>query len=122
MKKVLVVDDDEMIVDFLSQCLKREGYEPLQAYGGEQGYKKAVEFKPELMVLDLMMPDMHGFDVCQTVRHDRSLNKMKILISSAKGYEVDKRAAKRLGADGYLNKPFPVDVFIAEVTRLIGKA
>lgn len=122
MKKVLVVDDDEMIVDFLSQCLKREGYEPLQAYGGEQGYKKAVEFKPALMVLDLMMPDMHGFDVCQTVRHDRSLNKMKILISSAKGYEVDKRAAKRLGADGYLNKPFPVDVFIAEVTRLIGKA
>lgn len=122
MKKVLVVDDDEMIVDFLSQCLKREGYEPLQAYGGEQGYKKAVEFKPALMVLDLMMPDMHGFDVCQTVRHDRSLNEMKILISSAKGYEVDKRAAKRLGADGYLNKPFPVDVFISEVTRLIGKA
>jgi len=122
MKKVLIVDDDTMIVEFLAECLKREGYEIIEAFGGESGYKKAVECKPELMVLDLMMPDIHGFDVCQNIRHDHSLNKMKILISSAKGYEVDKKAAKRLGADGYLNKPFPVDVFIAEVERLIGKA
>lgn len=122
MKKVLVVDDDTMIVDFLITCLKQAGYETYEAFGGEDGYKKAVEFKPDLMVLDLMMPDMHGFDVCQTVRHDRSLNKMKILISSAKGYEVDKKAAARLGADGYINKPFPIDVFTSEVERLIGKA
>ena len=121
MKKVLLVDDDEMIVEFLSVCLEKEGYEKAAAYGGEQGYKKAVEIKPDLMVLDLMMPDMHGFDVCQAVRKDRSLKDMKILISSAKGYDVDKKAATRLGADGYLNKPFAVEVFIAEVERLIGK-
>ncbi len=121
MKKVLVVDDDEMIVEFLTACLKKEGYEVEQAFGGEQGYKKAVEHKPALMVLDLMMPDMHGFDVCQAVRKDRSLDDMKILISSAKGYEVDKKAAKRLGADGYINKPFPSEEFAAEVEKLIGK-
>lgn len=122
MKKVLIVDDDTMIVEFLSVCLEGAGYEITEAFGGEEGYKKAVEFRPALMVLDLLMPDMHGFDVCQTVRRNRSLSDMKILISSAKGYEVDKKAAKRLGANGFINKPFSVDVFIEEVERLIGKA
>ncbi|MFH2202629.1 MAG: response regulator [Elusimicrobiota bacterium] len=121
MKKVLVVDDDAMVVEFLIACLKKEGYETQEAYGGEQGYKRAVSFKPDLMVLDLMMPDMHGFDVCQTVRSDRSLNEMKVLISSAKGYEVDKKAVQRLGANGYINKPFGAEEFIKEVEGLIGK-
>jgi len=121
MKTVLVVDDDKMIVEFLSESLKKAGYEVATAYGGKDGYAQAVRLKPALMVLDLMMPDMHGFDVCQTVRADRSLNSMKVLISSAKGYEVDKKAAKRLGADGYLNKPFSIEAFLGEVERLIGK-
>jgi DNA-binding response OmpR family regulator len=121
MKTVLVVDDDKMIVEFLSESLKKAGYEVATAYGGKEGYAQGVRLKPALMVLDLMMPDMHGFDVCQTVRADRSLNSMKVLISSAKGYEVDKKAAKRLGADGYLNKPFSIEAFLGEVERLIGK-
>lgn len=111
-----------MIVEFLSACLKSVGYDVACAYGGREGYDTAVKLAPDLMVLDLMMPDMHGFDVCQAVREDRALNKMKILISSAKGYDVDRKAAERMGADGYLNKPFSTESFLSEVEKLIGKA
>ena len=121
MKRILIVDDDSMIVEFLGTVLRKEGYEIKEAFGGEQGFKRAKEYRPDLMILDLMMPDMHGFDVCQAVQEDGTLKEMKILISSAKGYEVDKKASMRLGASGYLNKPFSAETLVAEVEKLIGK-
>ena len=122
MKKILilVVDDDQTLVDFLVAALKASGYEVAFAYGGQAGLEKAREAKPDLLILDLLMPDMHGFDVCQALRGDEDLSKMKILISSAKAYDVDKRAAERLGADGYMAKPYTADALIANVKKLVG--
>jgi DNA-binding response OmpR family regulator len=89
--------------------------------GGKEGCAKARSSKPDLVVLDLLMPDMHGFDVCQILKKDPSLRGTKILISSAKGYAVDKKAALRLGADGFLTKPYSLDALVDTVKQLVGE-
>ena len=68
LKKILVVDDDRLMVDFITECLKRDSYQVETAFDGASGLAKARAFRPDLMVLDLIMPDMHGFDVCETMR------------------------------------------------------
>lgn len=118
---VLVVDDDRTLVDFLVEVLRRAKYVVEAAYGGAMGCEKAAERKPNLVILDLLMPDMHGFDVCQTIRKDRTLRGTKILISSAKGYDVDKKAARRLGADSFLVKPYTPEKLLATVREMVGE-
>ena len=119
LKKVLVVDDDRMMVDFICDCLRKLPYRLEKAFNGADGLAKAQEFKPDLMVLDLMMPDMHGFDVCETLRKEPAFAGVKILISSGKAYEVDKKAAKRLGADEYIVKPFTVEQLLKTIKGLL---
>jgi len=120
MKKILVVDDDQTIVDFLTVCLTDAKYDVQAALGGKEGCERAKALKPDLIILDLLMPDMHGFDVCQVLRKDRSLSGTKILVSSGKGYAVDKKSAMQLGADGYLTKPYSTDELMNAVTGLVG--
>ncbi|MFA5139028.1 MAG: response regulator transcription factor [Elusimicrobiota bacterium] len=121
MKRILVVDDDQLMVDFVRTCLTDAKYEVDAAYGGKQGCEKARGTKPDLVVLDLLMPDMHGFDVCQALKKDQSLKDVKILISSAKGYAVDKKAALRMGADGFLTKPYSPEQLLNAVKDLVGE-
>ncbi|MFH1726318.1 MAG: response regulator [Elusimicrobiota bacterium] len=118
---ILVVDDDDFIVDFLVTALETSDYTVEAAYGGREAYAKAKKGKPDLVILDIMMPDMHGFDVCQALRSEKSLQSTKILVSTAKGYAVDRRAAERLGADGYLVKPFSADELLKKVKSLVGE-
>lgn len=120
MKKILVVDDDRLLTDFIVECLKDGSYQVETAYNGVEGLAKARAFQPDLLILDLMMPDMHGFDVCEALRKDARTFSGKILISSGKAYEVDKKAARRLGADHYLVKPFSAQELNAAVTGLLG--
>lgn len=122
MKKilVLVVDDDQSMVDFLVACLKTRNYEVEVAYSGQQGCEKARMLKPELVILDLIMPGMHGFDVCQSLRQNEGLRNTKILISSSKKYPTDQRAVKRLGADGFIAKPYTADQLLESVRDLVG--
>jgi len=120
MTRILVVDDDEGVVDFLSSCLKSEGYEVLTGFSGEEAVKLARSEKPDLLVLDLLMPTMHGFDVCEILKQEESLKAMKILIVSAKAYEVDRKAAERLGADKFLVKPFTAETLLDSVKELVG--
>jgi len=120
MKKILVVDDDQAIVEFLTVCLRSARYEVDSALGGREGCKKAAASRPDLVILDLLMPDMHGFDVCQTLRNDRSLAGVKILVSTGKGYSVDKKSAMKLGADAYLTKPYSADQLLDAVAGLVG--
>lgn len=119
MKKILVVDDDRLMVDFIVECLKHDAFQVETAFDGASGLAKARIFQPDLMVLDLMMPDMHGFDVCETMRKEPEFAGVKILISSGKAYEVDKKAAKRLGADEYIVKPFSVEQLLKTVKGLL---
>ncbi|MEK9144850.1 MAG: response regulator, partial [Elusimicrobiota bacterium] len=123
MKKIiLIVDDDHSIVEFLTDCLKSEGYEVSSAFDGKRGCDEAKRIKPDLIILDLLMPDMHGFEVCRTLRQDQALQAVKIMISSGKSYAVDKKAALGLGADSYLVKPYSASQLIDAVRSLIGES
>jgi len=116
---VLVVDDDDGIVDFISSCLKTAGFDVLTAFNGRDGCKIAAESRPDMVILDLMMPDMHGFEVCQKLREDGTLKGVKIVISSGKSYSVDVKSALRLGADAYLTKPYTAESLLKTVQQVL---
>ncbi len=102
-KKILVVDDEESIVKIIGYNLKKEGYEVLCACDGEKGYELAVAEKPDLILLDIMMPKMDGYEVCKKIREKSNV---PIIMLTARAEEVDKVVGLELGADDYVTKPF----------------
>ncbi|NNN05213.1 MAG: response regulator [Elusimicrobia bacterium] len=122
MKKVAVVDDDEDMRHMMAHVL-REHFEVETAEDGEAGLALARRWKPDLVVLDLLMPKMHGFEVCRNIRGDGALKTTKVLISSSKSYTHDvKTAVEESGADGYIVKPFRIADFQKRVAELLGGA
>jgi len=119
-KTILVVEDDSAVRDFLADCLRSEGYKVLTACDGKEGLALARARRPGLVILDLIMPEMHGFEVCEHLRQDERTKAVKILISSVKSYPADRKAAKGLGADRYLAKPYTTDDLLDAVKALIG--
>lgn len=111
-KKILVVEDEKPIADILRFNLEKEGYSVETAYDGEEAIKKAWEFEPELVLLDIMIPKHDGFQVCKKIREKFS---MPIIIVTAKEDEVDKVLGLELGADDYITKPFSVRELVARV-------
>lgn len=105
-KKILVVDDDAKLRYIIGLNLSAAGYEVLQAEDGIRGLAMAKEAQPDLLVLDVMMPDMSGFDVCKTVREEPGFPDCSILMLTARGEIQDKGAGFEAGADDYLVKPF----------------
>ncbi len=111
-KKILVVDDEKPIVDLISFNLKKEGHEVIEANDGEMGYNMALSEKPDLILLDVMLPKMDGFTVCRKLREKIST---PIIMITAKEEEVDKVLGLELGADDYMTKPFGIRELIARV-------
>jgi len=112
-KRILIVEDEKNIVDILSFNLGREGYDTLEAYDGEMGLKLALEENPDLILLDLMLPKMDGFDVCKAVRaKNRST---PIIMLTAREEESDKVFGLELGADDYITKPFSMRELLARI-------
>ena len=103
-KKILIVEDEKNIVDILSFNLGREGYETLEAYDGAAGLKLALEEDPDLILLDIMLPRMNGFDVCKAVREKNT--SIPIIMLTAREEESDKVFGLEVGADDYITKPF----------------
>jgi len=111
-KKILIVDDERNIVDILKFNLKKEGMETLEAYDGETGLNMALEENPDLVLLDVMLPKMDGFEVCRRIRQ---VSSVPILMLTAKEEEVDKVLGLELGADDYITKPFSPRELMARV-------
>ena len=111
-KKILVIDDEKPIVELISFNLKKEGHEILQAFDGEDGYNKALALKPDLILLDVMLPKMDGFTVCRKLREKIQT---PIIMITAKEEEVDKVLGLELGADDYMTKPFGIRELMARV-------
>lgn len=111
-KKVLVVDDEKAIVDILKFNLKREGYDTIEAYDGEEGLNLAMAEKPDLILLDVMLPSMPGFDVCKKIREKSNV---PIIMLTARTDEIDKVLGLELGADDYITKPFGIREVMARV-------
>ena len=117
-KTILVVDDEQPIIDVLVCNLQWEGYNTLEATDGEMGLNMALEKKPNLILLDVMLPKMDGLTVCKRVK--QSLN-IPILMLSAKDEEIDKIIGLELGADDYITKPFSVRELMARVKANLRK-
>ncbi len=118
-QKILIADDEPNIVISLEYLLQREGFEVLIARDGVQALALAQRERPALLVLDVMMPGMTGFDVCQALRADASMASMPILLLSAKGRDTDAAKGLGLGANAYLTKPFSTRELVARVRALL---
>lgn len=117
-KKILIVDDEKPIVDVLKFNLEKEGYKTIEAYDGEQAVTMALSAKPDLIILDVMLPKMDGFTVCKKIRTKLTC---PIIMLTAKDEVVDKIIGLELGADDYMTKPFSVRELIARVKANLRK-
>ena len=118
-KTILVVDDEQSIIDILVYNLKKEGYNTIEATDGVTAVEMALEQKPDLILLDIMLPKMDGLTVCKKIKN--ALN-VPILILSAKDEELDKIVGLELGADDYITKPFSVRELMARVKANLRKS
>ncbi|MCF8149214.1 MAG: response regulator [Burkholderiaceae bacterium] len=105
-RRILIVDDEPNIVISLEFLMKKEGFETAVAVDGDDALRKAAEFAPDLILLDVMMPKKSGFEVCQALRTDPATASVKIIMLTAKGRETEVAKGLALGADAYVTKPF----------------
>ncbi len=119
-KKILIADDEQNIVISIEFLLRREGFEVLVAGDGEEALARVRAERPDLVLLDVMMPRMNGLDVCQALRADPDLSGTRILMLTAKGRDTEVSKGLGLGADGYMTKPFSTKELLAEVRKLLG--
>lgn len=118
-ERILVVDDEEDILELLKYNLNREGYKVVSASSGEKCLQKAASEKPDLIVLDLMLPGIDGLEVTKILKSDSKTLHIPIIMLTAKGEEADIVAGLELGADDYITKPFSPRILIARVRAVI---
>ena len=121
-KKIMVVDDSPTEVQAIVNALKSGDYAILTASGGDEALEKAASEKPELIVLDVIMPGKNGFVVCRTLKANAETQNIKVLMLSQKTQQADEFWGKKQGADVYMTKPFVAGELAAQVERLLASA
>jgi phosphate regulon transcriptional regulator PhoB len=121
-KKILIVDDEKDIVDLISYNLEKEGFTTIKAYDGESALELVKARKPDLVLLDLMLPGIRGLEVCKFIRKNPDTETLPIIMLTAKGDQVDKILGFEMGADDYITKPFNVRELIARVRAVLRRA
>jgi two-component system OmpR family response regulator len=116
---ILIIEDDRNLIDVLSYNLTREGYRVVSAIDGVQGLEMARKNKPDLIILDIMLPKMSGLEVCRILRKETTV---PILMLTAKSEEIDKIIGLEIGADDYLTKPFSMRELIARIRAMLRRA
>ena len=122
-KKILIVDDEPHVRLLLEQTFEKledQGVELILADNGEDALEIIKEKRPELVFLDVMMPKMNGFDVCNAVKNELRLNDVYIVMLTAKGQKFDKDRGKEAGADVYMTKPFDPDELVEKASQILG--
>jgi len=122
MKRVLVIEDDPDIVELLRYNLEKEGFEVAAGEDGESGLRTLRGERWDLLILDLMLPQLSGLEVCKEVRRDPGLEKLPVIMLTARGEETDRVIGLELGADDYVTKPFSVREVVARVKALLRRA
>ena len=120
-RKILIADDEPNIVISLEYLMKREGYTVLVARDGQEALDMIARDRPDLVLLDVMMPKKSGFEVCQAVRASEELQATKILMLTAKGRDTDLAKGLALGADAYMTKPFSTRELVQKVAEMLGQ-
>ena len=118
-KTILVVDDDTELVNLLSLRLAKAGYSVLGAFDGEEGLNIAREKKPDLIILDVMMPQMDGFHVCRLLKFDLKTDRIPIMMLTARTTPKDHALGINVGANAYMTKPFETHEFLQNVENLL---
>ena len=119
-KSILIADDEPNIVISLEYLLQRDGYRVAVARDGQEALDAIAAAPPDLLLLDLMLPKVSGFEVCQTIRENPALAQMRIVILTAKGREVEMSKGLALGADAYITKPFSTKDLLAQIRAQLG--
>lgn len=118
-KKILLVDDEKDIVEIVTYRLEASGYEVIFASNGQEALNKAYREKPDLIILDLMLPKMDGYKVCGLLKNDARYSKIPIIIFTARAQETDKKMCEEVGADAYITKPFNPQMLLAKIKELL---
>ena len=119
-KNVLLVEDEPDLNETISFNLDSEGYEVTSAFNGKDALNAIEKKKPDLILLDLMLPDMSGLEICRELRSSKKTKKIPIMMVTAKGEEVDRIVGFELGADDYIVKPFSIREFMLRVSAQSG--
>lgn len=121
-KKILIADDNQLIREILTAILEDAGHSLWVAHDGAEALRLVREISPDILVLDIMMPEMSGYDVCRTIKNDPDLKKTYILMLSAKDQVTEQEFGKEVGADDYLVKPFRPGELLACIDNYPGTA
>jgi len=116
-RKILVVDDETELLKAISILLKTSGYEVITAQDGQEGLEKAKSLSPDLIVLDVLMPKMDGYEVCRMLKFDEKYKSIPIIMLTAKVQDIDKAMGKKVGADDYLTKPFETRDLVDKIKK-----
>jgi DNA-binding response OmpR family regulator len=120
-KKILIADDEPNIVISLEFLMQNSGYQVKTAANGDEALRQITEFRPDLILLDIMLPQKNGFEVCQKIRENPAWNRIKVVMLTAKGRESEVTKGLALGADAYITKPFATRELLDNVQRLLGE-
>jgi CheY-like chemotaxis protein len=118
-KTILIVEDEPKNMTLTRDLLKISGYETIEAVDGKQGVEKAKSEKPNLILMDIMMPKMDGYSACREIKADQSTKNIPVVMLTAVGYDLNKKLAKQMGADGYVTKPFSRQQLIDAISPLL---
>ncbi len=118
-KRILIVEDEAALVDMLKLRLEASGYATLTAYDGIEALAKAKKEKPDLIILDLMLPKIDGYKVCRMLKFDEKYKNIPIIIFTARAQESDKKIGKDVGADAYITKPFEPQTLLTKIKELL---
>lgn len=121
-KKILIADDNENIRDALTYLLEDEGFELLLAKDGADTIRKVRELRPDILFLDIMMPEINGYDVCRTIKNDPELKRTYVIMLTAKGQVAEQERGKEVGADEYIVKPFSPMEILAKVKQILSSS
>ncbi len=120
-QSILVVDDEAYIVTSLEYVMKSAGFEVGVAYDGEEALAKVAEMVPDLVILDVMMPKLDGFEVCEKIRANPLWKSVRIVMLTAKGRDTERSRGLALGADDYLSKPFSTRAILQRIKELLSE-
>ena len=121
-QRILIVEDEEAIVEVVSRTLRRHGYETASAADGDDALEKAFSLRPDLVILDLMLPKMDGWEVCRRLKADRQTASVPVLMLTARREERDVVEGLEIGADDYMKKPFSLSELAARVKALLRRS
>jgi CheY-like chemotaxis protein len=121
-KTILIVEDEPKNMKLTRDLLNMSGFETTEAWDGRQGVEKAKGEKPNLILMDIVMPKMDGYEACRLIKADQSTKNIPVVMLTAVGFDLNKRLAKQMGADGYVTKPFSRQQLMDAISPFLGSS